>query len=285
MTLSTTVLPLLEESRMDYANSTYRISVDQGDDKHSMDVRHEIQGKNLVASLLKESKAVFAVEVSSPYATFRHIEKSEIRGEISCTQKVSWDAAEVVPPVYIRPIVVVELAEPQNIKLSTERHGVHSIWDGREIQLRSGTILAIDQFWAFRSTFESLLRLLEDPKGELKPGEYKVEESSSEGFHFKVTAHPELYSFLVTPPEGQGDYRNGILTSALTVGFEILRREYGSKEGSGNLWEEFPVLRELHTMLENEGIATWDNEDFHAEVAAARFRPFKFSGVSNADSV
>ena len=264
-----TELPLLAEERMDYVNSEYRVSVTQGEDKHSMDVRHEVRGKNLIVSMLKKSEAVFAIEISSPHATFREIDKSDVRGKISCTQKVSWDAATVVSPVYIRPLIVTEIDEPQSIRLSTEEHGVHSIWHERKIQLRSGSILAADRFWAFRSTFESLLRLVTDPEGKLRPGEYRVEANTSEGFYFQVFVHSDLFHFLVNPGE-QGNYRDGIFTSALIVGFETLQREYQEN------WEEYPVLKELHKMLENKGIPAWDEDNFHAEIAATRFRPFKF---------
>ena len=46
-----------------------------------------------------------------------------------------WKSQDVVPPVYLRPMVIAMVAEPVKIVLNGE-HGVHEIW--REVEVRGG---------------------------------------------------------------------------------------------------------------------------------------------------
>lgn len=278
MPQTNTSAPLMSDTRMDYPNSAYFAVVSRGSDQNSMEIMHAVRGDSLVANMLEASEAAFAAEVSAPYATYRKTEVSEnIDGKLSVEQTVSWESNKIIQPVYIRPLVIA--TQKKKITLSADSDGVHSLWDKQTVTLLPGTILAIDKFWRSKSTMESLLRLVKDET--LLPGTYRVDESTSEGFHFKVKAHPDLFGFLANPDD-RTDHRDAILVGALAAGFEILRRKYSANEedaGEGGYdWRGFPTLRALHMHLVIEGITPWDEEDFCAEQAATMLRPLQFPG-------
>ena len=98
--------PILARDRLDYVDGAYEAVVKRAPKGAGMAIRHVVCGRNLVASLLEWGKAAFAVEVSSPYATYRQIRRAEPSGETELTQEVSWETEDVVPPVYVRPLVI-----------------------------------------------------------------------------------------------------------------------------------------------------------------------------------
>lgn len=261
--------PILAKDRLDYVDGAYETGVKRALTGTGMEIRHVVSGHNLVASLLKRSKAAFAVEVSSPYATYRQVRKSNPVGETELTQEVSWESEDVVPPVYVRPLVIATVVVPTTVKLNGE-HGVHEVWRGMAVDVAPGTILAQDRFWRASSTWESLIRLASNDT--LPPGAYRVEMNTGEGFHFKVQMHPELFARMVNPGDGR-HHCESILTGCLSRGLELLRAEYGD----GDRWREFPVLRALHGKLVNNGLETWEeNENFHADQVASSLKPIVF---------
>lgn len=265
--------PVLASDRLDYVESAYDVAVSRAPKGDGMTVRHRISGRNLVASLLKDLHATFAVEVSSPYATFREVRHAEAHGDVETVQTVTWESEDVIPPVYVRPLVIATVAEPNRIVLNGE-HGVHEVWRGVEVELVPGAILAADQFWRAMSTWQSLIRLVSND--ELSQGTYQVTISSGEGFHFKVEMHPELFATMVNPGDSHHHHCQSILTACLSRGLELVRQEYA---GKSEQWRESPVLRALHDKLEKQGLGTWDDEEFHPDLVATQLKRITFSSV------
>lgn len=258
--------PILAGDRLDYVAGTYETRVKRAPQGTGMAIRHVVGGSNLVATLLKRNNAAFAVEVSSPYAAFRHIHTAESNGETEMTQDVSWEAEDVVPPVYVRPLVIATGSDSTCFKLNG-RHGVHELWQGIEVSVAPGTILAQDQFWRASSTWESLIRLVSNDT--LARGTYRVEMNTGEGFHFNVQLHPDLFTWMSNPGEAR-NHRDSILTGCLARALELIHAEYGDGDG----WREFPVLRAFHRKLVDKGLDTWDhNQNFHADEVASHLRP------------
>ena len=133
--------PMLVGDRLDYTEGAYDVAVTRASQGAGMLVRHRLSGRNLVVELLKRSEAAFAVEVSAPYATYREIRPSEASGEVEALQRVSWNPQDVVPPVYLRPMVIATVEQLANIVLNGE-HGVHEVWQGVEVEVTPGAILA-----------------------------------------------------------------------------------------------------------------------------------------------
>ena len=261
--------PILAKDRLDYTDGSYETSVKNTASGTSLEIRHAVSGRNLVASLLKKSQAAFAVEVSSPYATYRQVRRMDAVGETELTQVVSWQAEEVVPPVYVRPLVIATKERSTTIKLNGN-HGVHAVWQGTAVDVVPGAILAQDRFWRGSSTWESLIRLVSDEA--LPAGAYRVETNTGEGFHFRVHMHPEMFARMVNPGDAQHQCAS-ILTGCLSRGLELVRMQYGE----GDAWQEFPVLRALHSKLIENELETWDNNhDFRADEVASRLKPITF---------
>ncbi len=260
--------PLLAQDRMDYVSGTYDAVISRAQNGSGMAIRHAVEGRNLVASLLECGKAEFATEVSSPYATYRQICRAGPRRETVLMQEVSWEAEEVVPPVYVRPLVIAVPDGTLSIRLN-DQHGVHDLWKDVEISVAPGTILAQDQFWRTTSTMESLIRLVANDM--LPVGAYRVETNTGEGFHFIVQMHPDLFAWMINPDIDR--HRDSILTGCLARALELLRADFGGGDG----WREFPVLRALHGQLLKNGLGTWEDEAFRPDEVASRLRPLKFA--------
>ena len=261
-------LPVLARDRLDYADGAYEVGVKRAERGLGMAIGHAVSGRNLVSQLLERSKAAFAVEVSSPYATYRRICLAEARERVDLVQTVSWDPLDIVPPVYVRPLVVATAAKTQRLELNG-RHGVHEVWRGVEIEIAQGAILAADRFWRTASTWESLIRLVSND--ELPTGTYRVEMNTGEGFHFRVQMNTKLFEKMVSP--GQ-DHRHcqTVLTGCLARGLEMVKDEYGREER----WREFPVLRALYEKLLSESLGTWEDDHFRPEEVATRLKPIEF---------
>lgn len=265
--------PILAADRLDYGEGTYETRVRRASDGGGLVIVHRVEGSNLVAEYLKRHKASFAVEVSSPYATYREVRLAEKTGELEVKQAVSWQEDEVVRPVYVRPLVIATVRKPRRLVLNG-RHGVHELWKGVSVELSAGTILAQDRFWRESSTWQSLIKLVPDDGDTLPPGAYRVETNTGEGFHFQVRMHPELYAWMANPGDASGRRQcQSILTGCLARGLELVREEFGS---NGRWREEYPVLRALHGMLIEKELPTWEDERFPADEVASRLRPVEF---------
>ena len=262
--------PVLARDRLDYSGGAYEVIVNRAASRDGMAVTHAVTGQNLVTTLLKQSKAVFAVEVSSPYATYRRTHAAEANGKAEFIQQVSWSLREVVPPVYVRPLVLAVHPKSAKIQLNGQ-HGVHKVWQGQEVEIRAGTILATDQFWRAASTWQSLIRLVSDDT--LVRGSYRVEAITGEGYHFEVHMHSSLFEKMVSPGEGFSQ-RDSILTACLSRGLELVREEFGSNDNQQ--WRQHPVLRALYDKLLQSGIETWDDQNFRADEVATRLKPIEF---------
>ena len=261
--------PLLSHDRLDYVDGAYEAIVRRATSGEGMVVQHTVRGRNLVSNLLRQGKAAFAVEVSSPYATYREIRNADRNGEVELTQAVSWAPEEIVPPVYVRPLAIAVLDQPISITLNS-RHGVHDLWKDVEVSLAPGTILAQDRFWRASSTLESLIRLVSNDA--LPPGAYRVDMNTGEGLHFMVQMHPELFGWMINPDAQR--HRDAILTGCLSRALEMIRTEYGNDDR----WREFPVLRALHRKLNDDRLNTWEDGDaFHPDETASRLKPLEFT--------
>ena len=260
--------PVLAKDRIDYVEGSYDVSVKRAETGTGMAVSHVVSGRNLVSHLLKRSRAAFAVEVSAPYATYRRVCVAESCDKVELIQSVAWDPKDIVPPVYVRPLVISTASKVNQLELNG-RHGVHAVWQGVQVEIEPGAILATDQFWRAASTWESLIRLVSNDS--LPAGTYRVELNTGEGFHFKVQMSPQLFEKMVSPGEAHRHCQT-ILTGCLARGLEMVREEYGSKER----WREFPVLRALHDKLLGEGLGTWEDEGFRPEEVATRLKPIEF---------
>ena len=268
--MSAVDFPVMSAERLDYTDGEYKAKVLPSRDDGGLEVHHQVSGDNLVAQLLRQSKAAFAAEVAAPYSTYRriHVEQNgDYTKGVRLRQAIDWPNEAVVPPIHIRPLIVAK--EREALALGPE-DGVHALWQGVDIELRPGAIIAEGPFWRAASTLESLLRVAKDMQGQLKEGSYRVKADTSDGFHFKVIMHPSLYDS-ISAARFQNEAKT-ILTGALAQGLNILRERHNGD------WHQFPVLRSLHKMIEQEGLSTWDTEEeFRADEVATRLKPIELN--------
>ena len=270
-------LPVMDKVRLDYPHGTYDPKISFSSVPGQLIVRHEVTGENLVTDLLEQSKAVFVSEIAAPYSTFRRVLKCESGSGTSVRQPVDWNEHEVVPPVYIRPLVVANIRKPTIIDLNSATHGVHEIWNGLQVELKPGAILASEPF-STPSSMVSLIRILKDNSGELKEGSYRVRDVTAEGFYFEVAMHPNLFD-AVSNSGLQRKHANTILTGALATGLDILKCEYYEEKR----WSQYPILRVLDDELKMRDLPSWGDENFRADEVATQLKPIEFRGYLEDD--
>lgn len=265
-------IPMLHEASLDYPDVEYKsevVSHGQDEETISLKVKQSISDSNLIAQLLNDKQANFAVEISSPYSIYRKIEKCEHGNDLTSEHVVTLSDEVVQTPVYLRPLIVAELKSPLPFELG-EAHAVHKSWYGTKIEILRGSILARGQFWLPTSVMQSLVRIGKDEENKLSPGTYEVLDCNSDGFYFKVMMHPELFDVFCNPGN-EFNHCRSVLTGALATGFEILRRDYQPEDENGTGLPQ--VLNTLYKKMEQEGIEPWDSNDFKSEVAASKLCP------------
>ena len=273
-------IPMLHEASLDYPAVEYEsevVSHGQDEETISLKVKQSICDSNLIAQLLNDKQANFAVEISSPYSIYRKIEKCEHGNDLTSEHVVTLSDEVVQTPVYLRPLIVAELKSPLPFELG-EAHAVHKSWYGTKIEILRSSILARGQFWLPTSVMQSLVRIGKDEENKLSPGTYEVLDCNSDGFYFKVMMHPELFDIFLAGNEV--NHCNSILTGALATGFEILRRkkeEYHPDDENGAGLPQ--VLNSLYKKMEQEGIEPWDSDDFKSELAASKLCPITIKKV------
>ena len=269
-----TTWPVLNPHSLDYVEGEYSTeNLNETDGKTT--VRHRITGENLVRRLVSGGQARFAVEVAAPHSAYRRIEVANNASSTLVAQEVSWDQDYTSYPVFIRPLVVFDTGSRLEQRLDSQRDGVHEAWDNMTIVLQPGSILAHEDY--FRPTSGlSMMRLAADEQNSLSEGSFKVETSEVNGFTFKVLMHRKLFDDMQNPG-ASSNHRNSILTGALVSGLATLQREFSGDEGSSTSWDQFQNLRALYGVLQENGLATWDEENFDPALSATVLKPIVFA--------
>ena len=141
-------IPLMDKERLDYINGSYDAMVSVLKDSNSAEIRHIVHGNNLVKNMIAQSEATYAVEVASPYSTYRRVHiLDEFNGAETVCQTVTWEEADIVPPIYFRPMILAMIEETISRRISTKIDGVHELWDDVEIEIHPASILASGPFY------------------------------------------------------------------------------------------------------------------------------------------
>ena len=267
-------IPVLQEDSLDYPTATYISDVTpHGSSPSELKIFQRVTDSNLAATLLADDMAKFAVEISSPYTTFRKIEICERTDLLSSEHVAALSEIDVQPPTYLRPLLIANPSTPLTVRLE-DSHAVHKSWFGTTIKIYNGSILGKGSFWAPSSTMQSLIRVVKDENDQLSNGMYEVKEFSGDGFYFKVKMHPAQFEVFQNPGEHH-DHCRSVLVGALSRAFEILKEKHLNNEFGKEGTDLPPVLKALHAQMESTRILTWDVDGFCAEVAASQLRPLK----------
>lgn len=262
-------LPILSGDRLDYVSGSYNPILEKSNSIASKTVNHKVYGNNLVFRLLNDSRLSFASEVSSPYSTYRKLDFVPSNGNTEFMQVVTWNPEDVIPPIYIRPMIIYTDNNELKIKLS-QNDGVHQLWYNNEVTLIRGSILALDNFWRTSNTLQSLFRLVQD--NNMNKGTFKIEENTGEGYFFEIHVDQEFYNW-IRGVGGSTQQRETLYSGILAQAFSYLRCRYKEDDDE---WRKHSTLVSLDNKLWVEANKSWYSDNFHADEVATSMKPIKF---------
>lgn len=262
--------PVMAKNSLDYLPQ-YRYETAQtrhgNQGKSFFTIEHKVSNGNFVARLISEGRAAFACTLTSAHSIYREVFVENKSREIEHIQKLTWDEGRVRFPLLFQPAVVT-LEEIKDYTLKSFVDGVHDIWSSSKVSFPKGAFLAIAPFWQSQSTLQSILRIRKAEPEELPEGCYEVKAAEEEGFYFEIKAHPKLFDSL----HNCGDafnHRDSLYAAAFAEGLGILSRDFKKEEE----WINHHNLRALRKMLNDKKIKMWEEEEFSANRAVAKFHP------------
>ena len=259
--------PMLESGNLSFPSGRYILDFQPGEDRSSYTITHRIQGAALLSRVLDAGRARFVCIVSSPISSYRRTHVSETPQHL-----VRWNAHDLGEPPMFTPMVVC--SEAQEITLSSNRDGVHAIWDNQRVTLAKGSRLAMGSVIRLESSILHLLSLHEDRQ--LKDGQFAVE-IETEPFRFRVNLSTNLHGFLRYSRDCN---RTNIMTHIVTACLARLQHEHAIDDGDSG-WQSHRNLRALADYLAQKGLDHWADEDFRPEkVATALYQHVLPKGAS-----
>ena len=265
--------PVLSETSLCYVDGvSYEAHVHRRDENDDITVEHRLRGDSLVTALVNQKRAKFACDVSVPLTMCRRVYPLDGGGEAVATQQIPCNEGEFSGIPRLRPIVVCTEGIPAT--LVRDFHGLDPIYSGEHVQFPDGAIVA-DAGWKKFGGHRGLFWVECD--SDMPAGTVRVTESTSDGFYFVVSVHPEDYALMHAPGERENECR-GVMINALTDAMSELR--------SGDLrqeWGEHQSLLALYRDLEAHGVSTWEDDDFRPIHAATALRPYALSSIEDAD--
>ena len=213
--------PMLESGNLSFPQGRYVLEFQPGEDRSSYTITHRVQGAALISRLLDARQARFVCIVSSPISSYRRTHVSE-----KPQHEVRWNTEELGEPPMFTPMIVC--SEPQEITLSANRDGVHTIWDNQRVTLDKGSRLVLGSVIRLESSILHLLSLHE--AGHLKDGQFVVE-IETEPFRFRVNVSTDLHRFLRYRSD---ENRSNIMTHIVTACLARLQHDTrGRRRGFG----------------------------------------------------
>ena len=251
--------PMLESGNLSFPQGRYVLEFQPGEDRSSYTITHRVQGAALISRLLDARQARFVCIVSSPRSSYRRTHVSE-----TPQHEVRWNAEELGEAPMFTPMIVC--SEPQEITLSANGDGVHTIWDNQRVTLDKGSRLALGSVIRLESSILHLLSLHE--AGHLEDGQFVVE-IETEPFRFRVNVSTDLHRFLRYRSD---ENRNNIMTHIVTACLARLQHEHGVDDGDSG-WQSHRNLKAFAEHLAQKGLEHWNDPDFRPEqVATALYR-------------
>ncbi|MBF2760292.1 MAG: hypothetical protein ISN28_08465 [Ectothiorhodospiraceae bacterium AqS1] len=275
--------PVMHPDSIDYVDGEYKVDIKSDADANGINVHHSLIGDNLVSQYILEEKAIFATEVVSPSSTYREIiqhEWADNKPSLEAKQSVTIDKEKVVSPYYYRPLVIVKNAIEKEKIILQAKHGIQKFFYDNEMSILPGTILAKDKFWNSEDYLFQLLKI--DADENLTKGSFEVDDITNEGFYFKVRFATDLYELITRAQGDQCNFRDAILTFALSEGLNIIYREYRGDRGDevredenpeGERWRMYPALCRLYEEIDGRNLPCWDSKDFKPERIATALKP------------
>lgn len=271
--------PVLRGDSSDYIpEAQYKADVNRHGESGKATVHHRITGKNLVAQMLAEGKAVFACVTCVPSTMYRTLEVCQEKpnktadGAVDISQTFDTPEDHIDSPPVFHPIVVA--------RDNCDRHGdgdsgLDELYRGEKLSFPVGAIIASAGWFLIGGGVDELL-MLQEYAG-LKDGQIDVEVSLEHGGRFMVRVNENTLKQLKLQADATAN--KSIYIHALSAGLQRLAEMHGGTgTDESDDSRQYANLRMLADMLKEKGYPTWDEwelkgSEFKAEVAATAIRP------------
>ena len=282
--------PAIEDGNRSFPRGDYRVNREpSGNTDTGVILYHKLEGAPFIQSLIDRGDAKFACLVSVPKTGYRKLDISE-----SSKQEISWDSDIVGEPPWLGPCILY-VGEDREGGTWTQEDGVAEIWLNQEIYIPKGARLAKGRYLRPSSEIGHTNMIHAKKDETMKPGTFRVEANSNEGFSFSLIAATNIYEFIHTP-RGNLALRDSILTHAVSECFHILKTDYNAPvedeennsneedgEGRNNEWKQFPNLVALSEWLGDKKVPHWSDYGFDAVKVATDLYPIGIPALEEDD--
>ena len=254
--------PVLEDDKFDYnENVIFKIEQIETDNKENFIVfKYQLLGNSLISQLLERKEAKFITTIVLKSAMYRETIDT-ILEEISPTyikQKIPLKTTFETQNFFS---AIVYTGEDKTITLNAEKMGLDSFWDGVEIELKKGAILAKGGWRDLENSATDLLTIKKDES--VKYG-FEVTVTTVEGGRFLATVEPKLFDKIKLLPKNS-DHLRSIVIHMLCLGFMDLKERFYEDDS------ELTNFKGIKLELKSKGIATWKDGDFKPNQVACYF--------------
>ena len=258
--------PVLETGNSSYENGIYSVVCEDNKPGESFLLRHSVQNAPLLQKWAESKRLTFVCTVASPRSMYRTLQVSLVPEHL-----VKWDTTDLGEHPMFTPILVTrdEIAHV----VDAETDGLNRIWHGKELFLPKGARVAVGPTFKFQSGISGLLDFNLDEN--LAPGQFRVEDSSEDGFKFKVHLATDLHEHLHS--HRQELVGRNIMAHIVSAALGILKRNY-TTDNEEEGWKSSHNLLGLAELLEEKGLGHWADDEFRPEQAATCLYPHKLPG-------
>ena len=253
---------VLEAGNESLPDGIYTISCEDKELGKSFILRHEVQGAPLIERWMRERKLLFICSVAAPASMYRAIHKSDEPEHL-----IEWRQEDLGEYPMFTPMIVAG-AEIQHT-VNAAQDGLNKIWDGKPLPISKGARIAIGSVFNFKTGITGILDFI--PDNNLPAGAFYVEESTQDGFKFKVHLAKDLFDHLKY--DARDIASENIMPHIVSSALSILQKDYG-EEGEGG-WSSYPNLESLANWLEEQKVGHWADDDFRPSEATTRIYPHK----------
>lgn len=256
--------PCLRSTSGDYRNPDGYVA-DLSQEGATLTVVHQLLDAEdcLPGQWLMEGVAALACEVRAPYMMY--CERSDLShsdlppladGALEVTHDIRIPSTRD-QRVYFLPAVV--LKQERTETLSSDRHGVSSLWNGRVVRFPKGAILAGGTVFEDVESVVHLLRFKEGPSDN-EPGVIRAyPEEDEEQWRFVVELHPDKMAALHR--DSNRDWLNALNVGCIAQMLSTIRKDFSDHEPSHE------ALRVLAEMIRDktEKAPPWETEGANDE--------------------
>ena len=270
--------PMLSEMSIDYQQGAeYKAKIRQTSNSNIV-VSHKLTNNNIVAKFVAAKKAKFGCVVSLPATLFRKVFICESDG-LSAVQEIDYKFAggseNVESPKFLP--VIIKVGE-DNINSPLEESGLGDLWQDGNVNFPDGSIIGSAGWMQYGGATKSILQIIVDEK--LSPGQIRVETNFEGGFRFLAHVDQSFHDFLRYPGDANPRDLQSVENHARSVQVQMFSRAlemlHADAKSESYNWEEYPNLKLLAGMLDDEDQPHWTHEHFCADEVATALRPHWF---------